>query len=440
MENNKSSLLIYVPVINNRNEYAFDLIFNNILKLKYKLIDDFELFKSSKEHKLIYSYTDDYDEEFLFLKANNLLFEDSIFEIEIDLFNWQSEKVFFKSSEKSIIPFDIFSASFYLVSRYEEYLPLKKDKHNRFSAENSIAFKNGFLEKPIINIWSKLFKIELIKHFPDLHFGKNKFKFISTIDIDNASAHLQKGFIRNLLSYFQLILNLNFKEIVKKTKVLAKIEKDPFDNFDFLNKVHEKYNYKPIYFILFSKYSKFDKNLSVFNKYFVNLINKISEKYEIAIHPSYYSNRDLKILETEKLNLENTIGKKINKSRQHYLKIEFPKTYKNLIKIGICEDYSMGYSNYCGFRAGTCNSFYYFDLEQNIKTNLKIIPFAVMDLCLINNSIINQKELINRILNNLKQLESQLVSLWHNDYLNSKNAQNIFEEMLKKAKAFEKQN
>jgi len=437
-----TQLIIYTPKITERLKYIFKFIFSNVLKLNYKITNDYEKFKLSKSNKLIYSYLNDYKEEYLFLKANSLLFEEEIKRQKIDVFEWKNEKVFFSSSNNSIIPFDIFSASFYLLSRYEEYLSFKPDIHERFSANLSIAFNNNFLEKPIINIWAQLLKNEFLKKYPNLEFGKNKFKYLPTIDIDNTFAHLHKGFFRTFLSYIGLFIKFDFKTIIYKTKVLKGKIKDPFDNFNFLNYIHNKYNYKAIYFVLFSKYSKFDKNISISNKYFVNLLKKISVNNKIGIHPSYKSNKDIKIINTEKNNLEKIIEQKIDISRQHFLKLKFPETYRNLIKLGIKKDYSMGYSTHYGFRASTCNEFYFFDIKKNKKTDLRIIPFAIMDIVIVNEyhnskseDLLNEN--IKKIIENIKKVEGLFVSLWHNDYFNLKFYQNVYEKMINLSKKYE---
>ena len=442
MNKNITQLIIYTPKITERLKYIFEFIFTSTLKINYELTTDIEYYKLSKKYKLTYSYSDTYKGKYLFLKAKPILFEEDIKQQKIDIFEWKNEKVFFISSTNSIIPFDIFSASFYLLSRYEEYLPFKEDIHGRFSANISLAFKNNFLEKPIINIWAQMFKNKLLNKYPELEFGENKFKYLPTIDIDNTFAHLHKGFLRTFLSYISLLIKFDFKTIVYKTKVLRKKLKDPYNNFYFLKKIHQKYGYKAIYFVLFSKYSKFDKNISISNKNFVNLLKEISLNNEIAAHPSYKSNKSFEIVKDEKNKLEKIIEQKITKSRQHFLKLKFPDTYRNLIKLGIKKDYSMGYSTHCGFRAGTCNEFSFFDILANKKTDLKIIPFSIMDIVLVseyNNS--NSENLLNKktkeIIENIKKVEGLFVSLWHNEYLNLKLYQNVYEEMIKQAKKYE---
>ena len=84
------------------------------------------------------------DDEY-FIKAYGLLTEKGISNQEIIFDYWNKLPIFFNVKD-SVLPFDIFSASFYLVSRYEEYLPHIKDKYDRFDAKESIAYKNNFLQ------------------------------------------------------------------------------------------------------------------------------------------------------------------------------------------------------------------------------------------------------------------------------------------------------
>src|SRR5204863_517356 len=78
-----------------------------------------------------------------------LLFETGVMEHAIKWFEVngsredKSYKAFFKTAGD--YPFDIFAASFYLLSRYEEYLPHQKDIYGRYAHQNSLAFKENVL-------------------------------------------------------------------------------------------------------------------------------------------------------------------------------------------------------------------------------------------------------------------------------------------------------
>ena len=42
--------------------------------------------------------------------------------------------------------------------------------------------------------------------------------------------------------------------------------------------------------------------------------------------------------------LERIINEEVKLSRQHFLKLDIPKTYRNLIELSIEHDYTMGYA------------------------------------------------------------------------------------------------
>jgi hypothetical protein len=434
-----SNILIYSELITSRQEYIFSFFFNELFGINHKLTNDYEHFKQSTQHKFIYSRKE-FSEKTIYLKAHPLLFESEIRKVSIDYFESSGYPAFFKSSNDSFFPFDIFAASFYLISRYEEYLDFEADKFGRFRVGESIAFKHDFLEEPIIDIWSIMLKNKLLEQFPTLRFKTRKFSYLSTIDIDNAYAHLHKGIVRTSLSVLQSGLK-NPQKLIGKIKVLLGLDKDPYDNYDFLDEIHKKYTIETIYFILFSKYGKYDKNPTVKNKQFRKLIKRIGKNNEVGLHPSFQSNYKNEVLISEKNELEKLIEKKIEQSRQHFLMLKLPDTYENLIKLGITKDYSMGYSSHPGFRAGTCTPFYFFNLKTNEPTNLRITPFAVMDVCFRDYLKCSPSEAlkkIKKIITSIKKVNGLFVSLWHNESLESRNQhftwRHVYEGMLDEAK------
>ena len=157
-------LLIYTHKVTHRNKYIFNLIFKDILSIDFKMTSDVEEFKKHDDAKL--SYTNNAIADEVFFISRNLLFENGITEQNISVFDFNTGKVFFATGKASALPFDVFAASFYLVSRYEEYLPHIRDEHDRFDAKDSLAFINGFLQKPVINNWVKWVRDILLKKYP----------------------------------------------------------------------------------------------------------------------------------------------------------------------------------------------------------------------------------------------------------------------------------
>lgn len=130
----------------------------------FKLTIDSEAFKNHTGPKVNYSDSKIAADEF-YIQNHNLLFEHDIKNQSIDCFTVNNNKAFFKTVT-SDFAFDILAASFYLISRYEEYLPHEKDMYGRYDCERSLAYREGFLNLPLINIWVKDFAEKLKEKYP----------------------------------------------------------------------------------------------------------------------------------------------------------------------------------------------------------------------------------------------------------------------------------
>ena len=210
---------------------------------------------------------------------------------------------------------------------------------------------------------------------------------------------------------------------------------DPEHTFEYLEKLHKDHNLNPIFFWLLGDYATYDKNIDWDNKNLQRLIRKIAAQYQVGIHPSYQSNSDFEILKKEIQRLETIVkdtappqysGFKTTKiSRQHYLKLTFPETYRNLLAAGITEDYTMGYADDIGFRAGIATPYFWYDLEREQATNLKIHPFAFMEVTIkeyLNLSPEEALEQVRPLIEATKEVGGTLITLWHNSTLTDSNA------------------
>jgi hypothetical protein len=142
--------------------------------------------------------------------------------------------------------------------------------------------------------------------------------------------------------------------------------------------------------------------------------------YPIGIHPSWQSVDDPVLLSTEKQNLESLTGKKIICSRQHYIRLSLPDTYRLLLDHEIESDFSMGYGTVNGFRASVSSPFSWYDLDAEQATNLRIYPFCFMDA----NAFFEQKstpaeafEEIRYFHDIVKKVNGTMITIWHNTFL-----------------------
>ena len=433
-------MVIFVEKITPRIQYVFKYIFKEVLGLSYQITNDITYFKKLSTAKINYTKYDFSD--IINIRPHPLLFENNIKPQQIEISEWKSHKIFFHQKDaweqSHGIPFDIFAAIFYLISRYEEYLPFNPDKYGRFEAGQSLAFKHGFLQEPIVNQWISLLKEELLKKHPALEFSSPAYRHLSTIDIDSAFAFKYKGVLRTFIASAMNLLKGDISRLKMRMNVLRNNAPDPFDVFSKLIHINRKYKIKPIWFFQVGKLGRYDKNISLKRKHFRALVKQIVAIDNVGIHPSYQSNLHPLILKMEMNTLQKLIKKPIVRSRQHYIKLSLPTTYRKLIKTGIREEYSMGYSSDIGFRAGTCTPFLFFDLKSNKETDLRIFPFQVMDACLNHYMQLSPQramEVIKELADKVRKVNGLFISVWHNESLSNamqwEGWEHMYEEMLK---------
>jgi hypothetical protein len=271
-----------------------------------------------------------------------------------------------------------------------------------------------------VNIYANLIRDVLKSRFPELNFPEKKYRFISTIDIDNAWAYLEKGFMRTAGAFARSLVQLDFEELVLRAKVLAGLEHDPYDTYELQLQLQKQYKFKSIYFFLLGEYGVNDKNVPVDSRKFRSLIKSIADYAESGIHPSYGSNKNSGRLKKELNELSKILKREVTKSRQHFLVLKLPETYRKLIELDITDDYTMGYALQVGFRASICSPFFFYDLDNEQITSLRVHPFAVMDATLKYYMKVPPEEAMNHILpliEEVRKVNGDFVSLWHNESL-----------------------
>jgi hypothetical protein len=428
-------LTVYSDTISPRLEYILQLIFGELLGTEYEITSDKYKFSRLKSPKISYAKQKAGDE--LLIVPSGLLFEDEIRWQHIEVSEWQGMKIFYRTSENAEIPFDIFSAAFFLVSRYEEYISHHRDNLSRYEASESIAYKNGFLEEPVINQWTCQLKKILLQKFPEMKFNARKYQFLSTIDIDNAYAFKYKGFIRSTGALLRSLFNRDFNNFIARILTLLFNEDDPYNTYNYIDYIENKYGFSSVFFFLVGNYNRYDTNINIRKIAFRSLIRNIAADHKVGIHPSFGSNKKISILEEEIQRLHDLLGHAITKSRQHYLILDMPITYEKLINCGIEEDYSMGYATQPGFRAGICAPFKFYNLTKEQITDLTVYPFQIMDITLMQYLRLNPGHAVKKcleIIEKIKRVDGLFISLWHNESLSDQGVwhgwRKVFETMV----------
>ncbi|MBS3915668.1 MAG: polysaccharide deacetylase family protein [Bacteroidetes bacterium] len=275
----------------------------------------------------------------------------------------------------SAFGFDIFSMVFWFLCRYEEYQTHDTDKHGRFLPGKFIP--EPFRSLPIIDIALNAFYQEIGVQLV------NKYGVYPTLDIDIAFAHKGRTplvWLGGLLRYF---LIGDWTKAKERIQVLFG-KSDPYDSFDYMIDTLKGNPHNCRFFIQVSDRGLYDKSIAISNPSFSKIVTRIASQFETGIHPGYEAGQTADGIQKEKIRLEKHIGKTITRSRHHFLKVKLPETYRNLLQAGITHDYSMGYADRLGFRAGTGQSFRFFDLLKNESTELVVHPFCAMDVSLKN--------------------------------------------------------
>jgi hypothetical protein len=438
-------LILYSQNITPRLQYVADFI------TKELRVDSFAITTSEKEFSDYPGPRINYSDKQIsageaWIKPHGLLFETGIKKQTTGCFHANGYKAFFKTGGD--LSFDIFSACFYLLSRYEEYLPHIKDIYGRYAHENSLAYKEKFLNQPLINTWLQDFKKILLQKFPGLatpysRLPTSDLKFLPTYDIDIAWSYQHKGPWRNAGGFVRSLFKGQLALLKERAMVLLGKQKDQFDDYEWLNKLHEQYRLKPYYFFLIPEQrGRYDKNIPPSSEAMQALIRDHATRYPVGIHPSWKSGDEVSLLKKEIETLASFSGSPVISSRQHYIRFNLPEGYRRLIENGIKNDFSMGYGSINGFRASVASPFYWYDLEKEKQTDLMLYPFCYMEA----NSFYEQNSTAKQALEEMryyywtiKSVNGHFIMIWHNSFLGtdkaSKGWRDIYEQFIKETTA-----
>lgn len=428
-------LLFYCDRPSSRLQYILNWICDQ-WGINYTLTQDTSHFSESGLPKIWYSKHKPADsDKALWVGSSGLLYERGISTPEIEVTRSESCVRLFPA--EGTLGFDIFSALFFMISRYEEYLPFTADKHGRFPASQSLAFRNGFLEYPIGDIWLNELRGGLSNLYPELIFREERFRTVFSYDIDVAFKFQGRSVSSHLKGIAADFFRLRLKNLYDRIAVLLQMKKDPWDVYDFIRQATEGPDIPALFFFQSGKRTRFDRNLSVRNPAVRKLLKKVDDFGRVGLHPSYYSSEDELKLTFEKTKLETAVRGRITESRQHFLRFRLPETYRALENVGIAHDYSMAFPDAPGFRAGTSKPFYFYDLKNEKATELKVFPACWMDATFINYMKTDVSAALEKaisLINRVREVNGLFIPIFHNDHLSREEMKSLHTAMVDEVK------
>ena len=422
MKSGVNDIIVYAPLISQRLSYIAKELLPGC-----SLTDDRNFFLQATGYRI--NYSDTFLEGIFSIVPKGLLYETDISEQDIAVWSLDSLPVFFETTGD--LGFDFFAAAFYLLSRYEEYLPYTPDQYGRYPHESSLAYRGNFLDRPLINEWLLLLQEKLNGFYTHhsrftvddsrLAIHDSRFIFIPTYDVDEAFSYLHKPLWKNVLGFYRDLLQGKFEAVMERGNVYSGRKPDPYDTFDWLDRLHAAYRLQPLYFFLtIVKRGEYDKNLPASSHSLQHLYQKLSEKYATGLHPSWQSGTDEWLLEKELEAMKEITGVRPHISRNHYLRFTVPHTYRRLIAAGISDDYSMGYGAANGFRASYALPFRWYDLEKETITELTLHPFCFMEATAffsLGYSAAEAGAELQYYHDIVKKVHGEFITLFHNHFL-----------------------
>jgi hypothetical protein len=359
------------------------------------------------------------------------------------------EEGFYKLTESEYtLKLDILGSCFFLLTRYEEFIDPKIDKHSRFVSSQSVAFKSGFLERPLADEYIEVLFTSMKKIWSNLNFDYKQFNFQISHDVDVPALYAFKKFKSFVRVIACNLVRGNFTKAREISLIWmnsrAKINPlDPFNTFNWIMNLVESANSRSTFYFLTGRHNKlYDGEYEIDHPAIVQLITDIYRRgHQIGLHPSYDAALNFDILADEQSKL-NQLKRKIVKSgvshgaRMHYLRWLGPQTWQAMANNGLQHDASLGFAEHVGFRCGTCHPFQAYDVINNRPIDILVRPLTVMEVSVIDNvymALGTGEEAflrIDKVRQACKKVNGVFTLLWHNSRLVKEDERALFKRIV----------
>jgi len=347
------------------------------------------------------------------------------------------------------IGYDLLALAVWMMTRQEEIGYLLTDEHDRFPSSASHAFRNGYLERPIVDEW--LFILEQLMRacWPRLDLRSPSFKCLVSHDVDRPSRAAFVPFNRFLASMASdLVRRRDFRAFLSAPIIRFRTHDrlhsaDPVNTFSWLMSVSEHHGLQSaFYFICGRTDPEKDAHYEPEHPAIRRLLREIHARgHEIGLHPSYRTYCDAQRLAAEAERLKKICaGERIVQSvwggRMHFLRWSHPTTLRAWESARMTYDSSLGYADTPGFRCGTSYEYPAFDLEADRQLSLRIRPLVAMECTVMAERYLGlgptdaARERFIALKNVCRAVGGNFTLLWHNSSFDGPEERAVYEDVL----------
>lgn len=332
---------------------------------------------------------------------------------------------------------DLFGSAFWLMTRVEEFGAVERDTHDRFSAFQSLAWRNDFLMVPVVDEYVQLIKALILIVWPGLELPQPApFSQFLSHDVDDPYAFrfMPTGKAARLIAANAVKGRAPFSGLRWITGLALSRAGiylgDPCDTFDWLMGVSERANVSStFYFIASDRSCSLDANYDINDPAIVNLIRRIAGRgHQVGLHPGYQSFRDSALIRDQVSRLRKGmqaagVNQPLIGSRMHYLRWEGAATPMGLVDAGLSHDSTLGFADHPGFRCGTCHPFFYFNPITGTTTRLRVRPLIAMECTILAKRYMNLGatpaafDVFYQLKEQCRSVAGEFALLWHNSFL-----------------------
>ncbi len=318
--------------------------------------------------------------------------------------------------------YDLFAAAFFLLSLIDEVRCVERDAHDRVPSNALFTVRGGLAELPWVDRWALALRTELEQRWPGLVKRPRRYRHVVTVDMDNLLRYAGRPLARAVGASLKDLFAWRVGAVAERWMVRAGLRQDPFMNT--LEKVADLRSHmdKVCLFLLLRGNDTQDHAVPPAH-WPASVRDRIAALHargiDLGLHPSYRTSEDDDLLENEVRAFTNVIGP-LRATRQHFLRMRMPGTFRWLAKARIAEEHSLGFADRSGFRASTCTPFPWYDLEREEETGLTLFPFQAMDSALIERMGLGPdgvERAMNAMSDAVRAVNGTFVSVWHDRYL-----------------------